>query len=72
MTIVKTLIAQNKEGILKAIKEKGRAIRMTPNFSTETIKSRRPRTDVMQTLRTEIPAQATLPSKTFNHHRWTN
>jgi len=51
--IVKTPNAQNKERILKAVREKGRMtykgrhIRITPDFSPETVK---PWTDVIQTL----------------------
>ena len=45
--IIKTLNIQNKERILKAAREKeqvaykGRPIRNTPDFSMETLKSRR-------------------------------
>jgi hypothetical protein len=45
--IIKTLNAQNKERILKAargkgqVKYKGIPIRITPDFSTETMKARR-------------------------------
>jgi chromosome segregation ATPase len=55
--IVKTPNAQNKEKILKAIREKGqvtykgRRIRIIPDFSSETMKARRFWADVMQTLR---------------------
>jgi len=55
--IVKTPNAQNKERILKAVMEKsqvtykGRPIRITPDFSPETMKARRSWTDVIQTLR---------------------
>ena len=54
--IIKTLNAQNKERILKAAMEKGqvtykgRPIRITPDFSTETMKART-WSEVMQTLR---------------------
>jgi hypothetical protein len=49
--------ALNKDRLLKAIGEKGqvtykgRPIRITPDFSPETMKARRPWTDVIQTLR---------------------
>jgi hypothetical protein len=52
--IIKTLNTQNKERILKAAKEngqvtyKGRPIRITPDFSTETLKARRACSWVMQ------------------------
>jgi hypothetical protein len=55
--IIKTPNAQNKERILKAVREKGqvtykgRPIRNTPNFSTDTMKARRSWVDVIQTLR---------------------
>jgi len=55
--IVKTLSAQNKEKILKEVREKGqvtykgRPIRITPDFSPETMKARRYWTEVIQTLR---------------------
>jgi hypothetical protein len=55
--IVKASNTQNKERILKAVKEKcqltykGRPIRVTPEFTPETVKARRSRTDVIQTLR---------------------
>jgi hypothetical protein len=78
--IVKTLNAQNKESILKAVREKGqviykgRPIRITPDFSPETMKARRSWTDVIQTLR-EHKCQPrllypTTTSKTLNYHRW--
>jgi hypothetical protein len=47
----------NKDRILKAVREKsqvtykGRPIRITPDFSAETMKARRSWTDVIQTLR---------------------
>jgi hypothetical protein len=55
--IIKTLNEQSKERILKTAREKdqvtykGRPIRITPDFSTETMKARRARSEVMQTLR---------------------
>jgi hypothetical protein len=55
--IIKTPNALNKDRILKAIREKGqvtyasRPIRITPDFSPETMKDRRSNTDVIQTLR---------------------
>jgi zona occludens toxin (predicted ATPase) len=73
--IVKTPNVQNKEIILKTIREKGqvtykgRPIRITPEFSPETMKARRTWEDVMQT---QMPAQATIPSKTLNYHRQRN
>jgi len=57
---VKTPNAQNKERILKAVREKGqvtykgRPIRITPDFLPETVKARRSWADVIQTLREHI------------------
>jgi hypothetical protein len=74
--IIKTPNAQNKERLLKAVRGKdhvtykGRPIRIRPDFSPETIKARRSWTDVMRTLRTQMPAQATPHRKTLNYHRW--
>ena len=55
--IIKTPNVLNKERILKAAREKGqvtykgRPIRITPDFSPETMKARRSWADLMQTLR---------------------
>jgi hypothetical protein len=55
--IIKTPNAQNKERILKAVREKGqgtytgRPIRITSDFSKEILKDRRSWADVIQTLR---------------------
>ena len=55
--INRTTNALNKDRILKAVREKGqvtykgRSIRITPDFSPETMKARRFWTDVIQTLR---------------------
>ena len=55
--IIKTLNIQNKEKILRAAKEKGqvtykgRPIRITPDFSLETMKVGRLWSSIMQTLR---------------------
>ena len=52
--IVKMPSAQSKERILKAVREKGhvtykgRPIRITPDFSTETMKATRSWTNIMQ------------------------
>jgi len=56
-TIVKTANTQNKERILKAVREKGqvtykdRPIKITPDVSPKTTKARRCWSDVIQTLR---------------------
>ena len=55
--IIKTINIQSKERILRAAKEKGqvtykgRPIRITPDFSLETMKARRSWSRIMQTLR---------------------
>ena len=55
--IIRTTSALNKERILKAVREKGqvtykgRPIRITPDFSPETMKARRSWTEVIRTLR---------------------
>jgi hypothetical protein len=55
--IIRTPNTQNKERILKAeiekgqVTYKGRPIRITPDFSPETLKVRRSWADVIQTLR---------------------
>ena len=55
--IIRTTNALNKYRMLKAEREKGqvtykgRPIRITPDFSPETMKARRSWTDVIQTLR---------------------
>ena len=55
--IIKTLNIQSKERILRAAKEKGqltykgRCIRITPDFSLETMKARKSWSTIMQILR---------------------
>ena len=55
--IIRTINRLNKDRILKAVREKcqvtykGRPIRITPDFSPETMKARRSWADVIQTLR---------------------
>lgn len=74
--IIKTLSLQNKERILQASKEndqvtyKGRLVRIISDLSKETLKARRIWTDVLQTLRSQTPAQTTILSKTFTFNRW--
>jgi hypothetical protein len=68
--IIKTQTAQNKEQILKAVREKGqvtykgRPIRITPDFSPED-----PGRCDTDPNRTQMPAQATIPSKTLDYHK---
>jgi hypothetical protein len=77
--IIRTTNALNKDRILKAVREKGqvtykgRPIRLTPDFSQETMKARRAWTDVIQTLREHkcqprllYPAKLSSPSKDNN------
>jgi hypothetical protein len=55
--IIRTTNELNKDRILKAVREKcqvtykGRTIKISPDFSPETMKARRFWTDVIQTLR---------------------
>jgi hypothetical protein len=55
--IIRKTNALNKDRILKAVREKcqvtykGRPIRITPDFSPETMKARRSWTHIIQTLR---------------------
>jgi hypothetical protein len=76
--IIKTPNALNKENFKSSkgkgqVTFKGRPIRITPDFSLETMKARRSWADVIQTLR-EHKCQPRLlyPAKTLNHHRWRN
>ena len=74
--IIKTPNVLNKERILKAVRGKGqvtykgRPIRITPDFSPETMKARRSWADVIQTLREQkCQSRLLIPNKTLNHHR---
>jgi hypothetical protein len=64
--LIKGLNVQSKERISKATREKGqvtykcRPIRSIPNFSTETIKSRRAWSEVMQTVKKKQKCQPRL------------
>jgi hypothetical protein len=77
-TIIKTPNAQNKERMLKIVREKGQVtckggpIRIITDFSIETLKARRFCADVMETLR-EHKCQSRLvyPTKP-NYHTWRN
>jgi len=70
--IVKTPNAQNKERILKAVREKcqvtykGRPVRFVQDFLPETMKARRSWAYVIHTEKVQMPAQATISSKTLN------
>jgi hypothetical protein len=70
--IIKTLNAQNKERILKSVREKGQVtykgtIGITPDFSTETLKAIKSWADAIQTLR-EYKSQPRIlyPTKLSN------
>ena len=77
--IVKTPNAQNQEIILKPVREKGqvtykgRCIRITPDFSPETMKAKIFWVNVIQSLR-EQKCQPRLiyTSKNLNYNRWRN
>jgi hypothetical protein len=74
--IIRTTNTQNKESILKVVREKcqvtykGRPIRITSDISPETMKARRSRADVIQMLRKHKCQPRLLSSKTLNYHRW--
>jgi hypothetical protein len=76
--IIKTLNVQSKERILKAAREKGqvtckcRPMRITPDFSTGTMKARRTWSEVMQTLREHKCQSRLLYKKKKNLHRLGN
>ena len=69
--IIRTTNALNKNRILKAVREKGQVtykgkpIRITPDFSPETLKVRRSWADVIQTLREQnaSPGYLLYPAK---------
>ena len=75
--LIRTTNALNKDRILKAVREKGqvtyKAYQNYTRFFTRDYESQksldRCYTD---TKRTQIPAQATIPSQTLNYHRWRN
>ena len=75
--IIRTTNALNKDRILKAVRGKcqvtykGRPTRNTPEFRDYESQKilERYYTDPK---RTQMPAQATIPSKTLNYHRWRN
>ena len=72
--IIRKTNTLNKNGILKAVRDKdqvtykGRPIRITLDFSPETMKARRSWADVIQTIR----KHKCQPSKTLNYYRWRN
>jgi hypothetical protein len=76
--IVKTPNAQNKERILKAVRGKdqvtcdGKPTRITPNFSPVCESYKILGRCYTHPKRTQMPVQATIPSKTLNYHRWRN
>jgi hypothetical protein len=76
--INKTPDALNKERILTAVTgkgqvtHKGRHIRITPDFSPETVKARRSWADVIQTLREHKGQHRLLYPAKLNYHRGRN
>jgi hypothetical protein len=74
--MIKTLTAQNKERILKAIREKvqvtykGRSIRITPDFSTDMKSQKSQDRGHADPKTTQMPTQATILCNTLNQHRW--
>jgi hypothetical protein len=73
--IIKTTKVQNKERILKAVREngqvkyEGRPIRITPDFSSETLKARKSWADVIQTHKRKFSAKAVILITALNYHR---
>ena len=65
--MIKRPNAKNKKIILKAVREKGevtykgRPLRITPDYSTDTLKARRSWADVIQTLREQKCHPRLLP-----------
>jgi hypothetical protein len=77
--IIRTTNTLNKNRILKAVREKGqvtykdRPIRITPDFSPETESQKILDSCYTDTKRTQMSDEATtIPSQTFNYHRWRN
>jgi hypothetical protein len=73
---IKTLIAQSKERILKAAREKRPSniqrwpIKITPRLLNKDYESQKSLViGHAHSKRTQMPAQATIPSKTPNQHR---
>ena len=64
------LAIQNKERIVKVARGKDQEdspVRVTPDFSVESLKARRCSTD---SKRPQMPAQTVIPSKIFNCNKW--
>jgi hypothetical protein len=76
--IIRKTSALNKDRILKAVKEtgqvkyKGRPIGITPDFSPEAESQKILDRCYTDPKRTQLPAQATIPSKTLKYHSWRN
>jgi hypothetical protein len=77
--IIKTPNAWNKERILKVAREKGQVtykcthIRITPDFShRETNSQKSLDRGHADSMRSQIPAQVTIPCKILYHHRCRN
>jgi hypothetical protein len=67
----------SKENLLKPATEKGhvtykgKTVRITSNFSTETLKARRILGSYLtDNRRPEMSAQTDILRRSFNHHRW--
>jgi hypothetical protein len=76
--IIRTTNVLHKDRKLKAVREKGqvtykvRPIRIIPDFSPETMKTRKSWTDVIQTLREHKRQPRLLYPAKLNYHRWRN
>jgi hypothetical protein len=76
--IIKTTNTENAERILMAVKRekqityKGKPIKITVDFSMETLKARRAWSEVFWPLNENKFNPSTLPSKTIIQNRWSN
>jgi hypothetical protein len=76
--IIRRKNALNKDRILKAVRGKGqvtykgRPINYNRLFTRDHESQKMLDRCYTETKRTQMPAQATIPSQTFNYHRWRN
>jgi hypothetical protein len=80
--ISKTASTENRERILKSVREKkqitykcylmGKPINISADFSTENLKARRAWSEVFLALNENNFNHNTLPSKTITQNRWSN
>jgi hypothetical protein len=76
--VIKTTSTENRERILKDVREKkqityeGKPIKITADFSMETLKARRTWSEVFWALSENNFNPRILPSKTIIQNRWSN